>query len=229
MRVQASIVKYANYGLATEGICSGYAWAKELAQVVSNAVSLYEKQRYSLSAQHLLDCTETFDDKCYKSTKENILKAMDQIAKKGLTTNDCYLNTPLEQPSAFCKQTCADGFPFDFIFKASFQKHDSALDVFNLYKRNDNVVALAIIKVDESFNYYNSFKGELSGSAGEVYEYRVAEIVGWKNSQKKIILRAGPGAFWGFNGYIELDLQKYGHYIDSYYSCNIQTTQNLKT
>jgi hypothetical protein len=42
MRVQASVVKYADYGLATEGICSGYAWAKELAQVVSNAVSLDE-------------------------------------------------------------------------------------------------------------------------------------------------------------------------------------------
>jgi hypothetical protein len=178
MRVQASIIKYTDYGLATEGICSGYAWAKELAQIVSNAVSLYEKQRYVLSAQHLLDCTETFDDKCYKSTKENILKAMDQIAKKGLTTNDCYLNTPLEQPSTFCKHACADGFPFDFIFKANFQKHDSALDVFNLYKRSDNVVALAIIKVDESFNYYSSFKGDLSASVGEVYEYRVAEIVG---------------------------------------------------
>lgn len=228
MRVQASIVKYADYSIAPEGICAGYAWAKELAQIVSNAVSLEENERYTLSAQHLLECTETFDDKCYKSTKENILWGMEQIADKGLTTNDCYLNKPLEQPSPFCKHECADGFPFDFIFKANFKKHDSALDIFNLYKKSDKVVAFAIVKVDEAFNYYSSFKGELISTPAEVYEYRVAEIVGWKSSQKKIILRAGPGAFWGFNGYIELDLQKYGHYVDSYYSCSVQTSKNLQ-
>ena len=40
LRVQYSLLKYADYDLYPEGICSSYAWAKELAQVVSNAVSL---------------------------------------------------------------------------------------------------------------------------------------------------------------------------------------------
>jgi len=76
MRVWPSVVKYADYSLAPEGICAGYAWAKELAQIVSNAVSFSQKEKISLSAQHLLDCTETTDDKCYSSTKDNILKAI---------------------------------------------------------------------------------------------------------------------------------------------------------
>jgi hypothetical protein len=76
MRVWPSVVKYADYSLAPEGICAGYAWAKELAQIVSNAVSLTQRERISLSAQHLLDCTEATDDKCYSSTKDNILKAI---------------------------------------------------------------------------------------------------------------------------------------------------------
>ena len=94
LRVQSTLVKYADYDIYSEGICAGYAWAKELAQVVSNAVSLDQSERYALSAQQLLDCTETIDDKCYKATRANILKAMDRIAKLGLTTNDCYLNRP---------------------------------------------------------------------------------------------------------------------------------------
>lgn len=28
MRVQASVIKFADYGLAVEGICSSYTWAK---------------------------------------------------------------------------------------------------------------------------------------------------------------------------------------------------------
>lgn len=94
LRVQSTLVKYADYDIYSEGLCAGYAWAKELAQVVSNAVSLDQSERYALSAQQLLECTETIDDKCYKATKANILKAMDRIAKLGLTTNDCYLNRP---------------------------------------------------------------------------------------------------------------------------------------
>jgi hypothetical protein len=180
----------------------------------------------ALSAQQLLDCTETSDDKCYKSTKENILKAMGQISKVGITTNDCYINKPFQQPSTFCKRTCEDGFNFDFVFKASFKKHDSALDVFDLYKRSDKVAAFAIVKVDDAFNYYSSFKNELNTAVGETYEYRVAEIVGWKNGQKRVILRAGPGVFWGFNGYIDLDLQKYGHYVDSIYSVSLAANSN---
>lgn len=57
LRVQSNVVRYADYGLSTEGICAGYSWAKELAQVVSNAVSLAVSERMALSAQQLLDCT----------------------------------------------------------------------------------------------------------------------------------------------------------------------------
>lgn len=41
LRVQVERVRYANYELEIEGICSGYAWAKELSQIVGNAVGLY--------------------------------------------------------------------------------------------------------------------------------------------------------------------------------------------
>lgn len=159
-----------------------------------------------MSAQQLLDCTETIDDKCYKSTKANILKAMDHISRLGLTTNDCYLNRPFEGPATFCKRQCDNGFPFDFHFKANFKRYDSALEIFDLFKKSDRVAAFAIIKIDDSFNFYSSFNTNLNTKVTEFYEYRVAEIVGWKNAQKKITLRAGPGALWGFNGYMDLDL-----------------------
>jgi hypothetical protein len=228
MRVHPSVLKYADYTLNAEGICSGYAWAKELAQVLSNAASFVQKERVVLSAQHLLECTETDEDKCYSSTKGNILKAIEQASKNGLTTSDCYLNRPLEHPSDFCKPTCADGFDFDFLYKAKFQKYGSVAEIFELYRKSDSVTAFAILKVDDSFNFYSSFKAELSASPSEVYEYRIAEIVGWKNAQKKLTLRAGPGLFWGYNGYVDLDLQKYGHYVDSYYSVSLTNSRNIR-
>lgn len=40
LRAQSSIIRYADFSLKAEGICSGYAWAKELAQILSNAISL---------------------------------------------------------------------------------------------------------------------------------------------------------------------------------------------
>ena len=84
-----------------------------------------------------------------------------------------------------------------------------------------------MLKVDDSFNFYSSFKAELGGASSEAYEYRIAEIVGWKNSQKKLTLRAGPGLFWGYNGYIDLDLQNSGHYIDSFYSVSLNSKNML--
>ena len=41
LRVQSQRIKYTDYDLQVEGICAGYAWAKEIAQIVSNAVGLY--------------------------------------------------------------------------------------------------------------------------------------------------------------------------------------------
>jgi hypothetical protein len=52
----------------------------------------------------------------------------------------------------------------------------------------------------------------------------VAEIVGWKSMQKKITLRAGPGSFWGYNGYIDLDLEKFQDYITDYYAVVIDNS-----
>jgi hypothetical protein len=88
---------------------------------------------------------------------------MDYISKKGLTTNNCYLNHPFEYPSTFCKRQCDNGDKFDFIFKVNFKKYNSPLDIFNLFKKTDRVTAFAIIKVDDSFNYYSSFNSNLSG------------------------------------------------------------------
>lgn len=47
--------------------------------------------------------------------------------------------------------------------------------------------------------------------------------------QQKITLRAGPGAFWGFNGYIDLDLQKYGRYIEDYYAVVVNSKKNIRS
>ena len=68
---------------------------------------------------------------------------------------------------------------------------------------------MAVIKVDHTFNYYSPFNPVLTqGGPKSVYEYRVAEVVGWKDAQKnlKVILRAGPGEQWGYNGFIDLNL-----------------------
>lgn len=86
---------------------------------------------------------------------------MAQISKAGLTTNDCYLNRPFEHPSNFCKKQCDDGDQFDFVFKANFKKYDSITDIFNLFKTDDKVTAFAIIKVDDTFNFYSSFNNNL--------------------------------------------------------------------
>jgi len=41
--------------------------------------------------------------------------------------------------------------------------------------------------------------------------------LGWRSKQSKLILRAGPGEGWGFEGYLDLSLAKYSHYVHSYY------------
>lgn len=95
LRVQSSLLKFADYNLYPEGICAGYAAVKELAQVVSNAVSLQTEEKMSLSAQQILECSRFNDDRCYKTTKDNILQAMKEISKNGITTSTCYNNKPL--------------------------------------------------------------------------------------------------------------------------------------
>jgi hypothetical protein len=48
---------------------------------------------------------------------------MELISKKGITTNDCYLNRPYEYPSKICKRFCDNGDNFDFILKANFKRY----------------------------------------------------------------------------------------------------------
>lgn len=76
-----------------------------------------------------------------------------------------------------------------------------------IFKKDEAIAVMAIIKVDDAFNYYSPFRSSLaSGGLTSFYEYRVAEVVGWKdyNSSPKVILRAGPGEHWGYNGFIDL-------------------------
>lgn len=82
------------------------------------------------------------------------------------------------------------------------------------------MVVFAVLKVDDAFNYYSPFGGSLiTGGPTSIFEYRVAELVGWKDGQSsaKVILRAGPGEQWGFDGYMQLELSKFSGYIQEYY------------
>jgi hypothetical protein len=104
LRAQNDITRFANYGLEVEGICSGYAWAKEMAQIIGNAVGLYEEQKLVLSAQHILDCTETETDICHKATLDNIYAGIRRVQKEGVTTEKCYPNKPFSFPNKYCKR-----------------------------------------------------------------------------------------------------------------------------
>ncbi len=76
-----------------------------------------------------------------------------------------------------------------------------------LFKKSDQAAVFAVLKVDDAFNYYSPFGGSLiPGGPTSIFEYRVAELVGWKDGQSsaKVILRAGPGEQWGFDGYMQL-------------------------
>jgi hypothetical protein len=95
LRVQPSILELADYELRVEGICAGYSWAKELAQVLSNGISLKKGVKVSLSAQYLLECTETSTDICHKATYQNIQDALKLISTVGITTDFCYPSRPL--------------------------------------------------------------------------------------------------------------------------------------
>ena len=95
LRAQSSFTRWTDYSSGAEGVCAGYSWAQELAQIASNAVSVDKEERMPLSAQQLLECSEPIDEPCRKTSKANIQKAMDYLTRFGLTTNDCYLNRPL--------------------------------------------------------------------------------------------------------------------------------------
>lgn len=51
IRYQPSVAIYANFESSSDLICESYSWAKQLAQVFSNKVSVELKQKIVLSAQ----------------------------------------------------------------------------------------------------------------------------------------------------------------------------------
>lgn len=166
---------------------------------------------------------------CYRATKQNILDGMNFVQTKGATTDACYLNKPVELAGG-CKRVCHDGEEFDFTYFANFKKYTNILDIFDLFKKSEKTVAFAILKVDDTFNYFNSLSPVLSNNPTDVFEYRIAEILGWKSKQEKVILRAGMGEGWGYGGFIDLDLAKYGKYIEEYYVVDISHfTGNIRT
>jgi hypothetical protein len=224
LRAQSSFTRWADYSSGAEGVCAGYSWAQELAQAASNAISIGQGERISLSAQQLLECSEPIDEPCRTTSKANIQKAMDHLSRFGLTTNDCYLNRPLERPSPICKRKCDNGYDFDFVFKVKFQKYDNILEIFDLLKQSKKVSMFALLRVGDDFNYYSAFKPQLGSANQEMLEYRVAEIVGWKDGQNKIVLRAGPGPMWGYGGYADFDLQNYSHLVEAYYSVSLENS-----
>lgn len=64
IRYQPRIVPYGNFDTSPDYICESYTWGKQLAQVISNAASVQQKQKIVLSTQHIAECTRSENDKC---------------------------------------------------------------------------------------------------------------------------------------------------------------------
>jgi hypothetical protein len=97
------------------------------------------------------------------------------LSLEGLTTETCYPNQPFSHPSDFCRRECHDGSPFSFNYYPVLKRYTNFTDIVNLFKTNEKLAVLAVVKVDDAFNYYSAFKPVLSqGGPRTVYEYRVA-------------------------------------------------------
>ena len=92
----------------------------------------------------------------------DIRKAIKFITQEGLTTKQCYPDKPLSMPSPNCPRYCSDGERLESPKKARFVKYQSAEEVFGLLKSKEKAVALAIVKVDPTFNFYSSFHAHLN-------------------------------------------------------------------
>jgi hypothetical protein len=55
-----------------------------------------------------------------------------------------------------CKRECHNDFPFDFVEHVSFKKYDKIQDIFDLIRKNEKTAAFALLKVNDSFNFFNS-------------------------------------------------------------------------
>lgn len=65
LRVQPSMIKYADYSLKPEGICVAHAWGQQLAQITSNSFNLLTKNKIKLSSQHLINCISGTNQRCH--------------------------------------------------------------------------------------------------------------------------------------------------------------------
>ncbi len=102
----------------------------------------------TLSAQHILDCTESDTDLCYQSTLNNIHDAIKRVTLEGITTADCYPNKPFSFPTGFCKRECHNGYPFTFNYYPKFTRYTNFSEIVDLFKKKDKIAVMAVIKVD---------------------------------------------------------------------------------
>jgi hypothetical protein len=147
LRVQPSITKYANYALSQEGTCVAHAWGLQLAQIVSNAMSLKMKEKLRLSSQHILECISSKNEICHDASLENIESAMKFIEVQGITTEECIPNRLLYVPRDYCPRKCEDGYRFPITVRAKFTKQDNFNDMLSLLSETEASAALVIVKV----------------------------------------------------------------------------------
>ena len=84
------------------------------------------------------------------------------------------------------------------------------------------------MKVYDSYNYYSSEKPILSDSTELPYEYRVAEVVGWRKKGAELIVRLGSGAGWGFNGFANIDVNTHSKLVERIYTINYLSDSAVK-
>lgn len=84
IRYQPHIALYGNFETSPDYICESYQWAKQLAQVLGNRVSVDLKQRIVLSAQQIAECIGSENDKCKEATVKNIEDAIKFMQDEGL-------------------------------------------------------------------------------------------------------------------------------------------------
>jgi hypothetical protein len=65
---------------------------------------------------------------------------------------------------------------------------------------NSEATGFAIIKYYDSINYYSPLHPEKMKAEGDLFSYKIAEIVGWRNHGSELTVRMGPLG-WGYKGY----------------------------
>ena len=61
-----------------------------------------------------------------------------------------------------------------------------------------------------------------------MYEYRIGEIVGWKNKGEDLIVRVGSGEGWGYNGFGIINVNKHKDYIQEMYTLNFLSSFGMR-